>query len=73
MIKKQINLDISSYQTKNKLEELDCGWFDLNSIKEFRDQLCQDLIPIIRINELGQNGENPNVNLSINIFLNGFQ
>ena len=53
---------------KNKLEELDCGWFDLNSIKEFRDQLCQDLIPIIRINELGQNGENPNVNLSINIF-----
>ena len=57
MIKKQINLDISSYQTKNKLEELDCGWFDLNSIKEFRDQLCQDLIPIIRINELGQNGE----------------
>ena len=39
MIKKQINLDISSYQTKNKLEELDCGWFDLNSIKEFRDQL----------------------------------
>ena len=72
MIKKQINLDISSYQTKNKLEELDCGWFDLNSIKEFRDQLCQDLIPIIRINELGQNGENPNVNLSINIFFKWF-
>ena len=72
MIKKQINLDISSYQTKNKLEELDCGWFDLNSIKEFREQLCQDLIPIISINELGHNGENPNVNLSINIFFKWF-
>ena len=72
MIKKQINLDISSYKTKNKIEELDCGWFDLSSIKNFRDQLCKDLIPIIKINETSQNVKVPNVNLSINIFFKWF-
>ena len=72
MIKKQINLDISSYKTKKKIEELDCGWFDLSSIKNFRDQLCKDLIPIIKINETSQNVKVPNVNLSINIFFKWF-
>ena len=41
MIKNQISLDISQYNSKEKLNEIDCGWYDLETIKIFRDEFCK--------------------------------
>ncbi len=71
MIKNQISLDISQYNSKEKLNEIDCGWYDLETIKIFRDEFCKKIIPVIKINNRG-NDNNPNINLAVNIFFKWF-
>ena len=71
MNKNHINLDISQYNSKEKLNEMDCGWYNLETVKIFRDELCKNLIPIIKIKEINEK-INPNINLAVNIFFKWF-
>ena len=71
MNKNQINLDISQYDSKERLNEIDFGWYNLETIKIFRDEFCKNIIPVIKIrNSVKEN--KPNINLAVNIFFKWF-
>ena len=70
MKKKKINLDISKINSKAEINKFDFGWYDLNTIKLFREDLLKNIIPIIKINKSNKKN-NPSLILSVNIFLLG--
>lgn len=71
MKKKKINLDISKINSKAEINKFDFGWYDLNTIKLFREDLLKNIIPIIKINKLNKK-INPSLILSVNIFSKWF-
>ena len=61
MNKNQINLDISQYDSKERLNEIDCDWYNLETIKIFRDEFWKNIIPVIKIrNRVKENKKNIN-------------
>lgn len=65
--KTEIDLDIKNYISEKDLELLKLDWFDLNDVKKFRNQLCEELIKKIKL-DLKKGKINTDVYLALNIF-----